>query len=245
MRINPGIGGRRRGRNQCARRSVYRLSEGHEQPLLDESIHREDVCCCSHREEEVDFPVMVAGFWREPGNYGIQTKERQNNFMTMTNASLTCHRPWNTNRPFNERISSNHRHGLRSDGAFSLQCTPHGRPGPDLSSNTPNQGRKTLIFSDGRQKAAKLAKTSAEIQCWTKAERSSFRCFAGRFRYMEENTGPCHASILGSAYGRRSCAITSLKTVKGGMMEPILLTKPVGRDCSPVARRGWFRFRGL
>ncbi len=47
----------------------------------------------------------------------------------------------------------------RGDDAFSLAVnTLTAEQDPDLSSNTPNQGKKTLIFSDGRQKAAKLAK---------------------------------------------------------------------------------------
>ena len=47
----------------------------------------------------------------------------------------------------------------RGDDAFSLAVnTLTAEQDPDLSSNTPNQGKKTLIFSDGRQKAAKFAK---------------------------------------------------------------------------------------
>ena len=76
----------------------------------------------------------------------------------------------------------------------------------------------------GGKRRLNWPRTSAEIQCWTKAERSSFRCFAGHGSDLwRKNTGPCHASILGSAYGRRSRDLPSLKTVKGGMMEPILL----------------------
>ena len=47
--------------------------------------------------------------------------------------------------------------------------------------------------------------------------------------YGGKTQGHVKASILGSAYGRRSRDLPSLETVKGGMMEPILLTtKPVG-----------------
>ena len=43
----------------------------------------------------------------------------------------------------------------RGDDAFALAVnTLTAVQDPDLESNTPNQGRKTLIFSDGRQKAA-------------------------------------------------------------------------------------------
>ena len=42
----------------------------------------------------------------------------------------------------------------RGDDAFALAVNTLTAVQDELESNTPNQGRKTLIFSDGRQKAA-------------------------------------------------------------------------------------------
>ena len=52
----------------------------------------------------------------------------------------------------------------RGDDAFSVAINElTDAQDPDLNSTTANQGKKTLIFSDGRQRAAKIAKSLSSM----------------------------------------------------------------------------------
>ena len=77
----------------------------------------------------------------------------------------------------------------RGDDAFALSVnTLTAVQDPDMSSNTPNQGRKTLIFSDGRQRAAKLAKNLSRSSLLDESRKVLFSMLRRPwFRSLPEN----------------------------------------------------------
>ena len=63
----------------------------------------------------------------------------------------------------------------RGDDAFSVAINElTNAQDPDPSSYTSNQGRKTLIFSDGRQRAAKIARTLSSMSLLDETRRMLF-----------------------------------------------------------------------
>lgn len=142
--------------------SVYRVEDGHNgQTHWMNPLTGKLYPAVNSAENQYDFSVIVAGFWRESTNVcwdPIESNAKQFHDDDKRLVDFAIDPGTKTDHSMKSFPQTTDME-TRGDDAFALAVnTLTAVQDPDLESDTPNQGRKTLIFSDGRQKAAKLAK---------------------------------------------------------------------------------------